>query len=200
MKGSFIVLDGIDGSGKSTQARLLKEWIEKRGKKVLLTHEPSRSTFYGKKIKKLVREKNALKISSEKWTELFTKERKEDLQKIILPALKAGRTVIADRYYYSTLAYQLGKKEWKSYSKKFLKPHLTLILDLPVKEAMKRVQKKNREQKIKRAIFEKEDFLKNIRTRFLEMKRFKEVQVIDGSRAVNEVFAKIKKEVRDSLK
>lgn len=194
--GKFIVLDGIDGSGKSTQAKMLKRFFERRGEKAFLTHEPSSKTKTGKIIKKLVKSKEGEKFTKEKWVSLFSKGMKEN-QVLIKKELKKGKIVISDRYYYSTLAYQLERKEWKKYSQKFLRPNLTIIFDIPLAVSMKRIAKKNGEQKLKRAVFEEKEFLKDVKRKFLGMKNFKEVKIVNGNMNKREVFAKIEKEVEN---
>jgi len=195
MDSCLIVLDGIDGSGKSTQARLLKEFFEECGEKSASVHEPGTDTEIGREIKRLVKSEEARKMNKEDWVGMFTKERKETLLKTIIPALKKGKIVIADRYYYSTLAYQLDEDEWKSYAGLFKKPDLAIILDIPIPEAMKRIARKNREQGIRRAIFEESKRLEKTRAKFLKMKKFKEVRIIDGKMDVESVFWNILKEV-----
>ena len=194
MRGRFIVVEGIDGNGKSTQSKLLARWLKKKGILVLLTHEPSRKTALGKKITKLTKSK---KLSSEKWLELFTKEREEHLRIEIMPALKKGITVISDRYYYSTLAYQLPESRWKSYARRLMKPDLTLIFDAPEKIAMKRITKSRKHSK--RAIFENENFLKTVRKKYLKMGQFREVRIIDAKPAPEKVFEEVKAEVKKIL-
>jgi len=167
-EGKFIVLDGLDGSGKSTQTLLLKEFFERQGKKVVILHEPNGKTKTGRLLKKIVKDENK-KITKEKWISLFNGQRKENLV-IVKKEISLGKIVILDRYYYSTLAYQLDQGEWKNYVKKFLRPDITIILDLHLKIAMKRIYQKNKEQRLKKAVFENAAFLKDVKKKFLNMK------------------------------
>ncbi|MBU2522792.1 MAG: dTMP kinase [Nanoarchaeota archaeon] len=192
--GMFIVLDGIDGSGKSTQAMLLKKFLEDQGRKVFVSHEPSNRTRTGKMIKRLVKSKEGESFTKERWVFLFSKGMKEN-NILIKKELNKGCIVISDRYYYSTLAYQLERKEWKKYSDKFLKPDLTIILDIPLDVSMKRIEKKNGEQKLKRAVFENKEFLKDVKRKFMTMKNFKELKIVNGNMGRRKVFEKLKKEV-----
>lgn len=96
----LVVFEGIDGSGKSTQARLLAERLEKQGVGVVLTSEPSTGTI-GKVIRSL-RERPSL----EEEIQLFTEDRRDHVQTFIRPALERGLVVICDRYIYSSAAYQ----------------------------------------------------------------------------------------------
>ena len=136
-KGLFIVLEGPDRSGKSTQAGLLKAWLEERGREVVVTREPG-GTRLSEQIREILLDP-ASKI--EPMTELFlyeTSRIKHTLEKI-LPALKAGKVIICDRYTLSTTAYQgygrgLDLKTVETLNRIAtlnLKPHLTLVLDIP---------------------------------------------------------------------
>ncbi len=194
-RGVFIVIDGIDGSGKSTQALILAEWLIKNNKDLLMIHEPNSKTTFGKRLKTMLRTKKASKTSKKSWVSVFTQMRLLNLKEI-KKALESGKVVICDRYYYSTMAYQLPEKEWKGYSKKFLHPDLAIILDLPIGEALKRINKKNSEQRIKPAFFEKSVLLRDVRAQFLKMpKYFKEVRVINSSSKPHKISSQIKNEV-----
>ena len=196
-RGLFIVTDGIDGSGKTTQARMLVKWLKKQGKKVVFTHEPMRTTKLGRYIEKRIRD-NKNKTTKEELLKLFTQDRRYHLKHEILPALKKGRIVISDRYYYSTFAYQLPESKWKSYAKPFLKPDLAFIFEVPEKIAMKRVEKSisgNERRFREKAIFEKEKFLKKLRKKFLRMRKFREARIIDGTPKPEIIFESVKKEV-----
>lgn len=136
-KGIFIVLEGPDRSGKSTQAALLKEWLESLGREVLVTREPG-GTRLSEQIRAILLDP---KSEIEPMTELFlyeTSRIKHTLEKI-LPALKAGKVLISDRYTLSTTAYQgygrgLDLKTVETLNRIAtlnLKPHLTLVLDIP---------------------------------------------------------------------
>lgn len=103
--GSFISFEGIDGSGKSTQARLLAETLRNRGHDVVLTREPGGSPG-AEEIRRLVLEGDPDRWSAETEILLFTAARRDHLEKTILPALAAGKVVITDRFADSTRLYQ----------------------------------------------------------------------------------------------
>ncbi|MDE3240517.1 MAG: dTMP kinase [Paracoccaceae bacterium] len=103
--GSFISFEGIDGSGKSTQARLLAETLRNRGHDVVLTREPGGSPG-AEEIRRLVLEGDPDRWSAETEILLFTAARRDHLEKTILPALAAGKIVITDRFADSTRLYQ----------------------------------------------------------------------------------------------
>ncbi|MGB9708310.1 MAG: dTMP kinase [Candidatus Pacearchaeota archaeon] len=196
----FIVLDGIDGNGKSTQAQLLKEHLERKGYDVFMTSEPSKGE-HGQKIENILRRKEAASLPREKWLELFTLDRKENVHEII-GALREGKMVICDRYYYSTLAYQLKEEEWQSYASKFLKPDIVFILDVDAETAVERLKEKYKLSGEKKGFFEKIRVLKEVRKKFLLIPNYLNdtIKIIDGSRTVKMVFEDIKKEIDILLK
>ncbi len=101
--GTLTAFEGIDGTGKSTQIRLLADWLRAQGEDVLETREPTDSV-YGRRIRELYVNRGA--CSPEEELELFIEDRKLHVKEVIRPALNAGRIVLTDRYYYSTAAYQ----------------------------------------------------------------------------------------------
>ena len=105
IKAQFITLEGVDGSGKSTQAKLLKEALEAEGHSVLLTREPGGSPG-AEEIRSLVLEGEPDRWSAETEILLFTAARRDHLERTILPALAAGTIVICDRFVDSTRVYQ----------------------------------------------------------------------------------------------
>lgn len=105
MSGLFITFEGIDGSGKSTQARLLAERLRAAGRDVVLTREPGGSTG-AEEIRRLVLEGDPDRWSSETETLLFTAARRDHLERLIRPALAKGQIVICDRFADSTRIYQ----------------------------------------------------------------------------------------------
>lgn len=199
-KPLFIVFDGIDGNGKSTQAQLLKEYLEKKSYEVFMTSEPSKSE-HGQKIENILRKREASQVPKEKWLELFTLDRKENVREII-GALKEGKMVICDRYYYSALAYQLQEQEWQNYASKFLKPDITFILDVPAEVALKRIEEKYKITKERKAYFEKLRILKEVRKKFLLLPNYlnDNIKIIEGARTIITIFEDIKKEIDLLLK
>lgn len=195
----FIVIDGIDGSGKTTIANFLKDYLEDRGHNILSLSTPS-SSENGKYIKELLRKKEASKINPEKWAELF-KEDMAELQPIIKEAIDEGKIVIIDRYYYSTLSYQLDPKQWQAYSEQFVMPDIAFILDVEPKTGLKRVEQKYDKTKEKRAYFEKEKILKEVRKKFSSLPRFLKdnIKIIDANREIKDVWFDVKREVNELI-
>ncbi|MBW1992587.1 MAG: dTMP kinase, partial [Deltaproteobacteria bacterium] len=103
-RGFFIVLEGVDGAGKSTQARLLAEALKQRHYQVVLTREPWDSPA-GKKIREYLNGP-CRHLTPQEELALFMADRREHVETVIRPALRQGRVVISDRYYFSSAAYQ----------------------------------------------------------------------------------------------
>ena len=194
-KPLFIVFEGIDGDGKSTQAKMLEEWLESKGVEVFQASEPSQSE-YGKQIEELLRKKDAASVPREKWIELFTADRIENL-KNIREALQNNKTVICDRYYYSTLSYQLEESEWQEYASKFLAPDIAFILDVSAETGIERTNEKYEETGEKKAYFEKLEILKKVRKKFAILPRYLKdnIRIIDSARPIDVIFEDIKKEI-----
>lgn len=103
-RGFFIVLEGIDGSGKTTQARWLAEALRQKGYEVVLTREPSDGPL-GRRLRRYLAA-SPRRLSSELELAWFLADRRDHVETIIRPALEQGKVVISDRYYYSSAAYQ----------------------------------------------------------------------------------------------
>lgn len=103
-RGFLLVIEGIDGTGKSTTARALADALRAAGDTVVLSREPTDGPF-GRRIRELAREGRD-SVSPAQEAELFENDRREHARDVIAPALDAGRTVVLDRYYFSTAAYQ----------------------------------------------------------------------------------------------
>ncbi|WP_297480312.1 dTMP kinase, partial [Thermococcus sp.] len=184
--GIFIVLEGIDGAGKSTQAKLLKLWFEEKGYEVVLTKEPT-DTPFGKLIRRLVltggREGiiDGAKISHEAEALLFAADRAEHVDKLIKPALESGKVVISDRYFYSSLAYQWARGldlDWLIDLNRFaIRPDLVLLLDLPVKESMKRIRTRSIKSEFDKIV----ELQKKVRENYLKLaERFPEIKIVNA--------------------
>ena len=191
-KPLFIVMEGLDGSGDSTQAGLLEKYFEDRKRKVLLTKEPYIESKSGKKIRKVLEKK--IKMGLKDLQDLFTENRKEHLEKLIIPSLKKGIIVICDRYYFSTFAFGAASGVDLEYlidkNKKFLHPDMTFILDVDPRIAIRRIEKRGKP----RELFEKAEKLTKIRNFYKTFpKRFKNVYTINGEKSINEVFKQIKR-------
>lgn len=140
--GTFIVLEGPDGSGTTLHSKLLAEHLASQGRDVLLTAEPS-SGIIGASIRPLLQGKS---IPADALQLLFCADRAEHLEHIVLPALQEGKVVICDRYIPSTIAYGMAlglEKEWlKSLNKNFIQQHLLFFLLPPLSVSRSRVHER----------------------------------------------------------
>jgi dTMP kinase len=138
--GLLVAFEGIDGTGKSTQLRLLEEWLRAQGEDVLATREPTDGT-YGRRIRELYINRDA--CTPEEELELFIQDRKEHVKEVIRPALAAGRVVLTDRYYYSTAAYQgangLDVQAVLDRNRFAPRPDLVILLTMPPELSAQRI-------------------------------------------------------------
>ena len=180
--GLFIVIEGIDGTGKSTQAKMLQKALQDTGAIVVLDHEPSDGP-YGK----ILRESATTgRLSPQEELDLFHKDRKHHVDELILPALKRGETVILDRYYFSTMAYQgqrgFDREEIRQTNLTFApNPDILFILDLEVDEARKRIGIRGDTTNE----FEKRDALQYCRDTFLSVNEADFAHIIDASKSID---------------
>ena len=204
VKAIFIVLDGMDGSGKSEMMKLLYDYLSKNNKyNILMTREPSNSK-YGKEIRDILANESDPNINSDKMLELFIKDREEHLKNTIVPFLNKSNgheanIVISDRYYYSTIAFQatqgLDIKMLVELNKEFLKPDIAFIFDIKPDIALERIKTRKKEK------FEQIGFMNKLREKFLELPKFlnDNIKIIDASKDMNEVFENMREEVKKVL-
>ena len=144
--GMFIVFEGIDGTGKSTQLRLLAESLRKLGYAVVATREPTAGPF-GLKIRELFVDRGA--VSHDEELRLFIEDRAQHVREVIAPALAAGSIVLCDRYYLSTVAYQgangFDPEFIMSQNRKFPVPDLAIILEIDPVQGIQRIQNQRNE-------------------------------------------------------
>ena len=188
MNKKFIVFEGIDRSGKTTQAKLLYQRLKDEGEKVILTNEPG-ETAAGNEIRKLLLE-SELDLLPLTEVFLFEADRREHVEKVIIPHLEKGYFVISDRYTYSTIAYQGGGKgidekiieELNSIATDKLFPDIVFLIDISPETALKRKGKTDRMEK--GGI----QFLKKVREKYLELARKNSnFSVIDGEKTIEEI-------------
>ena len=189
--GLFITFEGLDGCGKSTQARLLARALKQMGYAVLLTREPG-GTKLGNRLRRFLLHP-ASKVCPEAELLLYLADRAQHVQEIIMPALQAGKIVLCDRFNDSTVAYQGGARgfdlEWIQklclFATQDLQPDCTLYLDIDPQEGLSRVKRsKDRIEK------EGVSFHQKIRSAYLAIAKIEpnRFHVLDGSKSPDDVF------------
>ena len=189
----LIDLEGIDGCGKSTQSKFLMEKFEENNEKAIILKEPT-SGKYGKKLWEMLSGKR--EATTEQILDLFVMDRKEHVDDKINPALKEGKIVLMDRYYYSTMAYQaaagIDVNRIRKDNEFAPKPDIVLIFDLPADLAMKRVKGHSVAD-----VFEKEEHLEKVRAAYLNLRDDPLVRIIDSTRTPEEIFEEVWKLVSE---
>lgn len=194
--GLFIVIEGIDGTGKSTQVRRLASWFKNQGREVVISREPTDGPW-GRKL----RESAASgRLAPDEELEYFLEDRRQHVAEVIAPALEAGKVVILDRYYFSTMAYQGARgfdpTEIRRINEEFAPvPDLLLILDLDVDTAHARIGHRGDSANE----FEKHESLSRCREIFLSLADESFVRVIDSTGTLDEVEGRILAAVIDYL-
>jgi dTMP kinase len=176
-RGLLIVFEGIDGSGKTTQARSLLRRLRSRGFKAVFLREPTRGRW-GREIKRLAARAGSL--TPEEELELFVKDRRENTEKNLKPALSRGAIVVLDRYYFSTIAYQgakgIGLRRIRRLNEAFaVRPDLVIVLDIGAGAGLARIAgRKTRDE-----LFEREDYLVRVGEIFQSL-RGRNILHLDG--------------------
>ncbi len=196
----FITFEGIEGSGKSTQIQMLKEFFEKKSLKAFFTKEPGSSEI-GKEIRSILLNKEN-KIYPQTEIFLIFADRVQHVQEIIKPNLNEGKIVVSDRYYDSSLAYQ-GQREGISKIEIYElienldlpTPDITFLLDLPANVGLKRA--KNRAS-LDRFESEEISFHEGVRQNYLDLQEqnFQRIVKIDATKSPNEIFSNIIKKIK----
>lgn len=209
MSGTFITFEGIDGSGKSTQLRMLANYLKEAGCEVVLTREPG-GTPVG------IRLRGALLDAHEEvdpLTELlvFAADRAQHVRRVLRPAIESGRVIISDRYADATVAYQGGGRGFSpeliseiiQLATGGLKPDLTLLFDLSVEESIARTSRRaNGKHPGDRLDSEASDFHVRVRDAYLELARAEpdRVKIVETNRRPEETHECVKKIIVPFLK
>jgi dTMP kinase len=197
--GKFIVIEGIDGAGTTTQAKLLSEWISSRGRQCLLTSEPTQGPV-GLLLRQILSGKMPVP-DNDAIALLFAADRIDHLDREVLPALKAGSDVVSDRYYHSSFTYQSlqGDLEWiRELNSRARAPDVTYILDLPAEQAAKR----RRDQRTSEEIYEKDATQQKLEEAYRRLPSWMQDEVIvlmDGSEEIQAVHRAIITDLQDRL-
>lgn len=197
--GTFITLEGPDGSGKTTQAQLLVEWLRDQGHDVLLTREPG-GTGIGDQIRDVLHDSDNAGMDPRTEFLLYSASRAQHVSELILPSLAAGKLVISDRYADSSLAYQgYGRgldlemlQAITAFATQGLKPDITLYFDIAPGEGLQRRLLGGEEWN--RMDAEALAFHRRVRTGYLELADAEphRWEVLDANRPIEDVQADVR--------
>ena len=196
----FITLEGIEGSGKTTQAKYIAHFLQSRGHDCIMTREPG-GTEIGKKIRAILLDPDSKGMDPLTELLLYNADRAQHVKELVSPCLSAGKTVICDRYYDATLVYQGFARGLEielinglhQLIFEGLKPNITILLDLPTQLGLSRAwrQIENGTRDGTEARFEEEtlSFHENVRSGYLKLARMEPERfiIIDASRDKHKV-------------
>lgn len=187
--GQLIVFEGIDGSGKTSLSRMFHAYLLENSVPAIWLREPSDSPL-GEKIRGLAQDKESISVHKE--LEYFLEDRRWDVENNILPALRSGKTVVLDRYYYSNACYQgahgLDMEAILALNRQFApEADLVFIIDVNVDRALARISS-SRQGVAK--LFEKKDFLEKVRANYLKLAGANLIR-IDGNPDLKTVMADV---------
>lgn len=198
--GLFLCLEGGEGAGKSTQARLLADALRAEGREVVLTHEPG-DTEVGKHVRQIVLDPETGRIAPRTEALLYAADKAEHVESVIRPALERGAVVLTDRYVDSTLAYQgAGRavpveelEKLARWATGDLRPHLTVLLDLDPTAGLGRFSGRDRIEA------ESLDFHERVRAGFLELaaRNPDRYLVVDATQPPEDIAAGVLDRVRE---
>jgi len=199
MKAKFITLEGIEGSGKTSSLKSITDLLDKKNISYVVTREPGGSSI-GKELRAILLDPET-EISPEVELMLMLSDRKDHVEKIILPNLEKGNWVVSDRFMDSSIAYQGGGRQL---DKKLIisltdylnlpQPDLTLLFDLPVEISLSRVKARGELDR-----FEKEEleFHKRIRNTYLDLAKnnSNRIKIIDSSKKIESMLNNVKQAI-----
>ncbi len=196
-RGSFIVFEGIDGCGKSTQVTLLVDAIAAAGHETLATFEPTNGT-YGQQIRHNARA--GKEIDPEVELNWFEQDRHEHVENVLEPALNEGCVVVCDRYYLSTVAYQGARGlDWEgilgSNAAAFPTPDLVLLIEMPTDQSQRRLSQRSGPAE---PTFENQSFQERVDVIFKKLS-LPYIERIDGSGTPEQVHQRVCDAVRARL-
>lgn len=205
MSGLFITLEGGEGSGKSTQSKLLKNHLEAHGHTVVTTREPG-GPAVSEAIRQILLDPKNTELTSTTELLLYEAARAQHVAQTVRPALNEGAVVICDRFYDSTSAYQgAGRglapddlERLHQIATEGLTPDLTILIDLPAEEGLARASKRQSHDRIEQESIE---FHKKVREGFLSIakREAQRVFVVDGLLSIEEIATKIAERVATEL-
>lgn len=213
----FIVFEGIEGSGKTTQVKKAGDYLAEREIPFIITSEPG-GTRLGKELRQLLLHRTTLPLGVKTELLLFAADRAQHVEEIIIPALREGKVVLCDRFSDATIAYQGYGRGWdidtiirmNDFATQSLKPHLTFLIDVPVTTGLRRVASRASAHRAGGTVTEipddrfereRETFHTRVREGYLhiaaqETDRFR---VIDGSRGIDDIHDEIRRSLQELL-
>lgn len=204
-RGCFLVLEGVEGAGKTTQGRLLAEWLESCGVSFTLAREPG-GTEVGEAIRNVVQERVELEVPHETELLLYLAARSAFVKEIALPVLERGELLIADRFSMSTYAYQgYGRgldldevRRLDRFATGGLVPDLYVVLDLPVEQGRARQRAEGKEED--RLEGSGEDFLRAVRRGYHELvETDARAHLVDALGTPSEVHDRVRRILRREM-
>jgi len=200
--GVFVCFEGGEGAGKSTQSRLLREWLVAEGYTVLLTFEPG-DTEVGRKVRQIVLDPATGELAHRTEALLYAADKAEHVETVVRPALDRREVVVTDRYVDSALAYQGAGRDlafddvvWVNrWATADLRPHLTVVLDLEPEHGLGRFDERDRIEA------EGADFHERARQSFLALaaESPEHYLVLDGRAPVEEIAAAVRQRLEPML-
>jgi dTMP kinase len=202
-RGWFITFEGIDGCGKTTQFRILANWLRDHGREVVETVEPG-GTAIGKQIRRILLDPASAEIQPRTELLLYFASRAQNVDEVIRPALEEGRIVLCDRFTDSTLVYQgCGRgldgevvRDLDRIACRGLRPDLTLLIDIDVETSLMRAKRRNERVGPAESRIDEEstDFHERVRRGYLALAQSEpdRIVVIDGCRGISEVGQRIR--------
>ncbi len=192
-QGKFITLEGIEGVGKTSNLRFIKELLESSGHDCVVTREPG-GTNLGEALRGLLLSHSDENMSADAELLMMFAARAEHLSKVILPAIDNGQTVLCDRFTEATYAYQGGGRrldvdkisELEDWVQGDLRPNLTIILDAPVEVGRARASSRSEPDRIEK---EQDDFFQRVRKAYIELAEHypDRICLVDASKELAEV-------------
>lgn len=196
-RGKLIVFEGLDGSGKSTQLRLAAESLRERGFEVVETREPTDGPW-GRRIREMAR--SGERVAPETELEWFVEDRREHMRDVVEPALAAGRLVLSDRSYISTVAYQGARgldpvKILADCEAEFVRPDLILVFEIEAAAGLARVAERGATVE---PVFEEQAFQERVAEVFASLE-IDELVRIDAARPVDDIGVDVLAAIRELL-
>lgn len=200
-RGDFVVIEGLDGSGTTTQRDLICEWLDENYE-VVSTQEPTKEEDrIGEIIRKQLVQKD-FDYSPESISLAFAADRKIHLDDRVIPALEEGKKVVSDRYYHSSFVYQpidgVDESWVREINREAIEPDVTIMVDVPADECIERISRRDGESSVE---FEILDFQRKVRKKYLELANEldENIYIVDGTQDIEEVNKDIKEVIENEL-